>query len=174
MRGTHQGGMTSTISKRLRDGLDRVAIGAGFEKYSPWMWTKVVDEGLALVLYLQKSNFGETFYIEVGALFDGIPEQLKIWDCQMRNRIDCCVRDLGLLTLLDFRRTTSSADVDAQVRALASALEGSLVAELGSIRGRAGLLEFVERYRNRLIDGRRTGFIASKEFLHRLRTQKGG
>jgi hypothetical protein len=73
-----------------------------------------------LLLNLQKSNWGDEFYIELGAISGELPEKLQIWHSPLRIRIGSCVTDRRVLALLDFNKTP---DADEQIRQLGDALE---------------------------------------------------
>jgi hypothetical protein len=159
--------MTSTISKRVRELLDRLAVSVGFVKHSTWLWTKGLEDGsLTLILYLQKSNFGNAFSIELGALLKEVPDNLRIWHSPLRmNCVDCAPDQRWLLSLLDFNRAT---DADVQIRELGAALKTGLLAEVGLIRSRHDLLTFIKNCQERVIDGKRSVFLVSKDFLDQL------
>src|SRR6478736_1398789 len=100
--------MTSTISKRLRQCVDRKARSIGFVKHSTWLWVKPIeDRSLFLLLNLEKSNWGDEFYIELGAISGELPEKLQIWHSPLRIRIGSCVTDRRVLALsISIRRLT--------------------------------------------------------------------
>ncbi|WP_394766557.1 DUF4304 domain-containing protein [uncultured Paludibaculum sp.] len=162
--------MTSTISRRVRECVDRAARLAGFVKHSTWFWTKSIEgDSLILIVYLQKSRWGDSFYIELGALFGGTPEKLHIWDAPLRMRVGAHVSDMRVTLPLDFNQ---AANVEGQLKELGDALEVGLFTELCSIRSRKDLLAFIARCQDRTVNGKRTSFQVSRDFLSELQSEK--
>jgi uncharacterized protein DUF4304 len=162
--------MTSTINKQVKRAVDQVAKEGGFKKLSGSLWTKVIDPAapLLLVLYLQKSNWGMSFDIEIGARDAEGTEKFEIWACPLRGRIERCVADGDeIKRLLDF---TDSVDVERQIQELISLLR-AILGDFFAVSSRRDLLSFIHGCQE--LQKGKGSFLVSGPFLEELGQSPG-
>ena len=150
--------MPSDNNKRLQQVLASTLKGCGFRKDGA-TWRKRYAESIG-VINLQGSQWGPSFYVNVGIYFTGIGENDKPleYQCHVRARLDGLVRDRNRLAqLLDFERPIADADRAAELEAVV--LENA-VPWLESVSTRKGAREFCASHDWKLVTGDARKYLA--------------
>jgi hypothetical protein len=106
----------------IKLGIDSSLRSEGFQ-HKPGTWYREQEESI-LVVNLQKSNFGEQYYINLGVMLKGnssVRLPPKEHECQVRLRIEAAtpVEEQALTALLNLEdRSIEASDRERRVQAL--------------------------------------------------------